>query len=297
MSKSFGEILKEAREAKGLSTSQVASRTHILIKTIEALEEENFSKIPAPIYGRGFVRLYCDCVGIDSKPLIEEYMLIHSGAKTPLYKRQKKAPQEESLYTSEESVFTEEPKLPPIVEVPVEEEKSEENPAQNEPMEETASSTSGLELFEQPEKINPFGEVRSKHRVPPTRPELPDEDLSPFLDTPKPSRSLPPRQSVAERFKGSITVFSDEIVKTVHNIPRRTWRMVTLAGAIILILFFIGWMISKLYQVTSGNTTTKEPSKQVQNATNDTDAKEKLPTKPRGKLKSSGLSVPSLYVD
>jgi hypothetical protein len=73
--------------------------------------------------------------------------------------------------------------------------------------------------------------------------------------------------------------------------------MVTLAGAIILILFFIGWMISKLYQVTSGNTTTKEPSKQVQNATNDTDAKEKLPTKPRGKLKSSGLSVPSLYVD
>jgi cytoskeletal protein RodZ len=39
MSKSFGEILKEAREAKGLSTSQVASRTHILIKTIEALEE------------------------------------------------------------------------------------------------------------------------------------------------------------------------------------------------------------------------------------------------------------------
>ena len=51
----FGKTLRAAREAKGLTTGQIAERTHMMVQTVEGLENENFSKIVAPIYGRGFV--------------------------------------------------------------------------------------------------------------------------------------------------------------------------------------------------------------------------------------------------
>ncbi len=306
MAKSLGEILREAREAKGLTTSQVAAKTHILLKTIENLEEENFSKIPAPIYGRGFVRLYCECVGIDSQPLIEEYMKIHSGEKTPLYLRKKTKEQEfsSSLYTSDEPVFSTpgESPLPPVVESPIESAQENASSSENEKKEEIPSSVSGLELFDQPEKINPFGEVKSKYRVPETRPEDPIfDDSSPYVSNTNLKNRQQTSVNIAERFKNGINVFSSEIIGTVQKIPRRTWRIFALAGAIILIVVFIGWIISKLYQVTSSpspNTPSVQVQKPKQNVVGETSlSKDKIPTKPRGKLKSSGIDVPSLYVD
>ena len=80
----FGKTLRASREAKGLTTSEVAQKTHMLVQQVEALEKEDFSKIAAPIYGRGFVKLYCEAVGItDYKPLIDEFMDIYSGNKPP----------------------------------------------------------------------------------------------------------------------------------------------------------------------------------------------------------------------
>ena len=75
----FGRTLREAREAKGLSISQIAETTRIMHSIIDGLENENFSGIPAPIYGRGFVKLYCEAVGLDPKPMIAEFMEIYNG--------------------------------------------------------------------------------------------------------------------------------------------------------------------------------------------------------------------------
>ena len=75
----FGKTLREAREAKGLSISQIAETTRIMHSIIDGLENENFSGIPAPIYGRGFVKLYCETVGLDPKPMIAEFMEIYNG--------------------------------------------------------------------------------------------------------------------------------------------------------------------------------------------------------------------------
>ena len=77
----FGETLRKTREQKGLTTSQVAQTTHLLVQQIEALEREDFSKIAAPIYGRGFVKLYCEALGLDHKPFVEEFMAIYTGSK------------------------------------------------------------------------------------------------------------------------------------------------------------------------------------------------------------------------
>ena len=75
----FGKSLREAREAKGYTVAQIAESTHIMPSVIEGLEKEDFSRIAAPIYGRGFVKLYCEAVELEAKPFVDEFMEIMSG--------------------------------------------------------------------------------------------------------------------------------------------------------------------------------------------------------------------------
>ena len=62
MNTSFGETLRNAREAKGLTTSQIAAKTRMLVQIVEEMENEDFHRIAAPIYGRGFVKLYAEYI-------------------------------------------------------------------------------------------------------------------------------------------------------------------------------------------------------------------------------------------
>ena len=75
----FGKTLRSAREAKGYTVSQIAEMTHLKSSVVEGLENEDFSMIAAPIYGRGFVKLYCEAVGLEPKPLVDEFMAIMNG--------------------------------------------------------------------------------------------------------------------------------------------------------------------------------------------------------------------------
>jgi len=75
----FGKTLRNAREAKGYNISQLSEMTRVLPHILEQLEREDFSKIVAPIYGRGFVKLYCEAVGLDPKPLVEAFMVLYNG--------------------------------------------------------------------------------------------------------------------------------------------------------------------------------------------------------------------------
>ena len=77
----FGKSLRAAREAKGYTTAQLAEATHLAPSVIDNLENEDFSRIAAPIYGRGFVKLYCQAVGLDPKPFISEFMDILDGKR------------------------------------------------------------------------------------------------------------------------------------------------------------------------------------------------------------------------
>ena len=78
----FGKSLREAREAKGYTVAQIAETTHIMPSVVEGLENEDFSRIAAPIYGRGFVKLYCEAVGLEAKPFVDEFMEIMNGNHT-----------------------------------------------------------------------------------------------------------------------------------------------------------------------------------------------------------------------
>ncbi len=79
----LGKILRETREQQGYTTAQVAEATHMMIQIVEELEREDFHRIAAAIYGRGFVKLYAEFLGIDPAPLIKEFSEIFSGARRP----------------------------------------------------------------------------------------------------------------------------------------------------------------------------------------------------------------------
>ena len=41
----FGNTLRQAREAKGLTLNDVADRTHMMVQMVEDLENERFGRI------------------------------------------------------------------------------------------------------------------------------------------------------------------------------------------------------------------------------------------------------------
>ena len=116
----FGSTLRAAREAKGLSTRQLADKTHLLAQQIEALEREDFSRIAAPIYGRGFVKLCCEVLEIEAKPLVDAFMDIYSGNRSPTIRMRENTNIESIAAASEEIKEPEvdEPKAPEPVELP-----------------------------------------------------------------------------------------------------------------------------------------------------------------------------------
>jgi hypothetical protein len=79
----MGEILRTAREQRALSTSTAAESTHMKVQIIDDLENEDFRRIAAPIYGRGFVKLYAEFLELDAAPLIREFMDLYTGKRAP----------------------------------------------------------------------------------------------------------------------------------------------------------------------------------------------------------------------
>jgi hypothetical protein len=70
----LGEKLCNARLARKQSASDVATATRMKTQVVEAIEKEDFRRIPAPIYAKGFIRIYAEHVGLDPEPLVNEYM-------------------------------------------------------------------------------------------------------------------------------------------------------------------------------------------------------------------------------
>src|SRR5436305_15062590 len=71
---SFGQMLRDARERRGISLRQIASATKISVAVLEALERNDISKLPGGIFGRAFVRSYAVEVGLDPDATIQDFI-------------------------------------------------------------------------------------------------------------------------------------------------------------------------------------------------------------------------------
>jgi len=69
----LGILFQEERERQGLDRKQVADVTRLRGFIIEALEKEEWERLPQPVFVRGFIRTYAQALSLDEKQVLELY--------------------------------------------------------------------------------------------------------------------------------------------------------------------------------------------------------------------------------
>ncbi len=82
-----GDLLRRAREAKGLTVLQVSERTKIQRSHIESVEAERFEQLPPPVYLRGIVHSIATTLRLDDQAVVRTYMERAAGAKAAAKER------------------------------------------------------------------------------------------------------------------------------------------------------------------------------------------------------------------
>jgi cytoskeletal protein RodZ len=75
----FGERLKRERELREVSLNEVTVATRIGTRFLEALENEDWNKLPGGAFNRGFVRAVARYLGLDEENLLAEYDMARGG--------------------------------------------------------------------------------------------------------------------------------------------------------------------------------------------------------------------------
>jgi len=82
----FGERLKRERELREVSMDELTKATRISKRFVEALENEDWAKLPGGVFGHGFVRTIARYLGLNEEALLGEYDMAraeHSPAPAP----------------------------------------------------------------------------------------------------------------------------------------------------------------------------------------------------------------------
>ena len=73
MSLTLGEKLRQAREERDISISEVAEQTRISPLYIEAIENDDYSPLPGGIFNKGFIKSFAKFVGVDEDEALQDY--------------------------------------------------------------------------------------------------------------------------------------------------------------------------------------------------------------------------------
>jgi cytoskeleton protein RodZ len=79
----FGERLKRERELREVTLEEITSATRIGPRFLEALENEEWEKLPGGVFNRGFVRSVARYLGLDEESFLAEYDLAHGPIVQP----------------------------------------------------------------------------------------------------------------------------------------------------------------------------------------------------------------------
>ncbi|MGW8193664.1 MAG: helix-turn-helix domain-containing protein [Desulforhopalus sp.] len=69
----LGNFLRGTRAEQGLDLDAVAEQTKISLKNLQAIEDDNFSALPAEAFTRGFYALYARALSLDSDHILQRY--------------------------------------------------------------------------------------------------------------------------------------------------------------------------------------------------------------------------------
>jgi len=69
-----GEILRKVRESQGTEMDEIAGKTKISLSHLRAIEADDFARLPALVYTRGFVQEVAKCLGLDPTQVTRTYL-------------------------------------------------------------------------------------------------------------------------------------------------------------------------------------------------------------------------------
>jgi len=73
MATTIGERLRFAREERGIPLREISDQTRISVHFLEAIETNDYKRLPGGIFNRSFVKAYARYVGYDEKEAVESY--------------------------------------------------------------------------------------------------------------------------------------------------------------------------------------------------------------------------------
>jgi len=79
----FGERLKRERELREVSMEELTKATRISTRFVEALENEDWDKLPGGVFGHGFVRTIARYLGLNEEALLSEYDMARAANSPP----------------------------------------------------------------------------------------------------------------------------------------------------------------------------------------------------------------------
>ncbi|HEY7068444.1 MAG TPA: helix-turn-helix domain-containing protein [Chloroflexota bacterium] len=69
----FGDVLRQARRARGLSLEEAAAETRIPFKYLAALEDQEYGALPTGVYARGVLRAYASFLELEPELLLAQF--------------------------------------------------------------------------------------------------------------------------------------------------------------------------------------------------------------------------------
>ncbi len=105
---SIGQILKNARYRTGLSLKIVARHVNVNKKYLEALEKEDWEKLPGEVYAKSFLKKYADFLNLPAKEINKINF-----AEIPCFKH--KEPTEDFIKKTKRADFISLPKVTRLI--------------------------------------------------------------------------------------------------------------------------------------------------------------------------------------
>src|SRR3989442_5019528 len=70
----LGQYLSGLREERGLYIEEMARVTRVASRYLEALERDDLTALPAAVFTRGYIRAYCQALGVQADDALGRYV-------------------------------------------------------------------------------------------------------------------------------------------------------------------------------------------------------------------------------